>query len=166
MRKLKFLILIMLLVLGFLITYIYFNQPTGKCDKELWKYVWNPERLNIIEDCKTVSGVIIDISSYEPDGDVHIKLKLDDQYKDLINERNIETQEGSLVVEVICYDTSIWPPAFKSCFGYENKVHLPFVGSYVTLSGSYVLDKEHGWMEIHPVTSMRVDWIKTVKYWL
>lgn len=75
------------------------------------------------------------------------------------------------MVEVICYDFTIVPDAFISCLNYKNKVHVPFIGAHVTLSGSYVLDKqkdllEHGWMEIHPVTNIKVNWFKTVRYWL
>jgi hypothetical protein len=33
---------------------------------------------------------------------------------------------------------------------------IPSVGDKVVVQGSYVLDQDHGWMEIHPVTSIRI----------
>lgn len=52
------------------------NPPSGKCDQSLWNHVYHPERLQIIDSCKSVLGTIESKKS-EPDGDFHIRLKLD-----------------------------------------------------------------------------------------
>ena len=51
------------------------NIPIGKCDKSLWNHVYHPERLHIIDTCKSVLGTIESKKS-ETDGDFHIRLKL------------------------------------------------------------------------------------------
>jgi len=33
-------------------------SPTSDCDNALWKYVYDPDRLQVLEKCKTVTGVI------------------------------------------------------------------------------------------------------------
>ena len=42
-----------------------------------------------------------------------------------------------------------------ACQDFHQNIEVPPVGTHVELTGSYVLDKEHGnWAEIHPVTSI------------
>src|SRR5438876_8391535 len=53
------------------------------CDQSLWNHVYNPQRLEVVESCKTVTG-IIESKRVEADGDYHIRLKLDPQYANLI----------------------------------------------------------------------------------
>jgi len=97
--------------------------------------VYHPQRLQVIEPLKTVSGTVDDIR-HESDKDYHINLKLDSQYTSLINAKNTEYENGDLVVEVIPMDA--------------DKIAIPTVGQHITVTGSYVLDKDHGWNEIHP----------------
>ncbi len=97
--------------------------------------VYHPSRLKVINKYETVSGTVIKIRD-EPDKDYHINLKLDSQYANLINSKNVSSEQGDLVVEVIPMDA--------------NKVPIPHVGQHITVTGAYVLDKDHGWMEIHP----------------
>ena len=131
------------------------NIPIGKCDKSLWNHVYHPERLHIIDTCKSVLGTIESKKS-ETDGDFHIRLKLDPQFSNLINSANVNGQRGDLVVEPICQHTiteSI--SAAVVCSNFHQNINIPEVGSHVNVTGSYVLDKEHnGWAEIHPVTSI------------
>jgi hypothetical protein len=61
---------------------------TSGRDQSLWNHVYNPSRLQIIDNCITVSGVI-ELKRIEPDGDYHIRLKLDPQFSRLINSANI-----------------------------------------------------------------------------
>ena len=63
----------------------------GKCDDSLWNHVYNPSRLQIIDKCITVTGIIDSIRS-ERDGDLHIRLKLDSPYAHLVNQANQENQ--------------------------------------------------------------------------
>jgi len=115
--------------------------------------VYHPQRLQIIDSCKSVLGTIESKKS-EPDGDYHIKLKLDPQFSNLINSANVDGQHGDMVVEPICQHAiteSI--AAAVACSNFHQNINIPAVGSHVNVTGSYVLDKEHnGWAEIHPVT--------------
>ena len=65
------------------------------------KNVYNPSRLDMVDKCITVTGIIDSIRS-ERDGDLHIRLKLDPSYPHLINQANQDNQCGDLVVEPIC----------------------------------------------------------------
>jgi hypothetical protein len=132
------------------------NPSTNQqCDQSLWNHVYHPQRLQIIDGCKTVSG-IIESKKSEPDGDYHIRLKVDPQFSNLINSANVNGQHGDMVVEPICQHTiteSI--AAALACSNFHQNINIPEVGSHVNITGSYVLDKEHNsWAEIHPITSI------------
>jgi hypothetical protein len=45
--------------------------------------------------------------------------------------------------------------AISACKNFHQNIYIPPVDTHVQVTGSYVLDKEHGkWAEIHPVTSI------------
>lgn len=125
------------------------------CDADLWKFIHRPERLQVIESCKIVTGVIAEIEP-ELDGDMHVLVIPDDP--SIINSANVTEQKGRLVVEPICQNPAREQEAIKACQGFNYpKITIPKVGTHVRITGSYVLDKHHdGWVEIHPVTSMEV----------
>lgn len=97
--------------------------------------VYHPWRLEVIKPFVTVTGIVERIRR-EPDHDFHINLRLDSKYASMINDKNRQYESGDLVVEVIPMDA--------------NRVPVPYVGEHISVSGSYVLDKDHGWMEVHP----------------
>lgn len=125
------------------------------CDESLWNHVYNPKRLQVIEKCKTVTGVIRDYST-ERDGDLHIQIKLDPEFKNLINSANRKSQHGCIVVEPICQKKVVQNSAIGTCANYKKKkLRIPPRGTRVQITGSYVLDRQHGWTEIHPVTRIK-----------
>jgi hypothetical protein len=129
------------------------DSPT-KCDESLWNHVYQSSRLQILNRCITVSGVVESIRS-ETDGDSHIRVKLDSQFTYLINAANIKDQFGDLVVEPICQHSVIQPNAFFACIDFHQNINIPPIGTHVKVAGSYVLDTWHDkWAEIHPVTSI------------
>jgi hypothetical protein len=123
------------------------------CNTSLWDHVYNSDRLQVIEDCKTITGTIEKIIK-EKDGDDHIRLKLDPQFTNLTNYVNDSDQNGDLVIEPICLHTVTQEDAIDSCQDFNYTVDVPPVGTHVQVTGSYVLDTTHGWNEIHPVTSI------------
>jgi hypothetical protein len=126
------------------------------CDQSLWDHVYNPSRLQIINNCITVSGVI-DVRKPEADGDYHILLKLDPQFSNLVNSANVNNLGGHLVLEPICMTTVTQADAISACQNFHHDINVPPVGAHVQVTGSYVLDKQHGkWAEIHPVTSITI----------
>jgi hypothetical protein len=121
--------------------------------------VYHPDRLLVISACKTVSGVIRSIT-HESDGDYHFDLALDPAFAKLINQGNVSGQHGWLVAEIVPADepgcTRGKPPKpvsgtydYGSCTGAD--LTTPPIGTHVSVTGPYVLDQVHGWMEIHPV---------------
>jgi hypothetical protein len=102
--------------------------------------VYHPERLVVKDRCKKGAGTVIDIkheSGEGGDGDLHIQLKLDPFYASLKNAVNDSKQHGNLVVEFMPRDGGHLP--------------RPHVGEHLVLVGAWVLDTQHGWLELHPV---------------
>src|SRR3954470_8345027 len=78
------------------------------CNTSLWKHVYHgprfanaSARLKPLKNCITVTGKI-ESASPERDGDYHIRLGLDPQFKKLLNAKNMTGQKGFLVVEPMC----------------------------------------------------------------
>src|SRR5437867_13276307 len=61
------------------------------CDNSLWKHVYHPARLQVVENCIEVTGTI-DHLKREADGDDHIQVKVDPPFDKLLNARNISIQ--------------------------------------------------------------------------
>ena len=131
------------------------STSSNQCDQNLWNHVYNPTRLQVVDTCKSVLGVI-ESKRVEKDGDYHIRVKLDPPFSNLINSANIKNQFGDLVVEPICVNKVTQADAISACQNFHQNISIPPIGSHVNITGSYVLDKEHGnWAEIHPVTSIQ-----------
>jgi hypothetical protein len=122
------------------------------CDASLWRHVYHPDRLHVIRSCMTVRGRV-DAVRQEPDGDLHILLATRPA---LVNSANITYQHGDLVLEEICQGPVTQADAIDACQGVPHNLTVPSVGDRVRVTGSYVLDADHGWMEIHPVTKLIV----------
>ena len=125
------------------------------CDTTLWPHVYHNYRLVVHTPCMSVTGLVDDIYS-EADGDYHIRLEVDTQYKYLLNSVNISDEYGDLVCEPICAATITQSDAVAPCAGLTNTVFLPNIGEYVKITGPYVTDNDHGWNELHPVTSIEI----------
>jgi hypothetical protein len=127
-------------------------QLSSVCtNPEPLNHVYNPSRLVVLNQCKTVSGAVVKIIK-EKDGDTHIRLKVDSQYSDTINQANVDGQGGNLVIEIVCAYEVTQKDAINACTAYENKIPVPKVNDHVAITGQFVSDTEHGgWNEIHPV---------------
>jgi hypothetical protein len=132
------------------------SQPdpkTSQCDPTLWQHVWDPSRLQVLEDCKVVTGVIDELDENE-DGDTHMLLKLDPGQENLLLKKNLKKKDGDLVIEVVCAHPVSDKKAVAACAGFSSTVPLPKVGDSVRVTGSYVIDSHNGWSEIHPVSKI------------
>ena len=98
--------------------------------------VYHPSRLEVKSRCKLAAGVVSKVKFEEYDGDVHIDLRPDEAYRDLLSRGN-EQVGGNLVVEVIPQDRA--------------RVAIPQPGQRVVVVGPWVNDTAHDWREIHPV---------------
>jgi len=74
----------------------------------------------------------------------------------LLNDSNIQVQAGALVVEPVCEGPVAQADAMAACRDFHSPVRIPTGSQQVKILGSFVLDTEpdHGWTEIHPVTSI------------
>jgi hypothetical protein len=132
----------------------------GACDESLWNHVYHPDRLQDPDttkhhQCLAATGTVADIKS-EADGDRHIRVTLDAGQEWMINQANTDSEHGDLVVEPICVGAVTQSDAVGACSNYTNQVSMPAKGSHVRVVGVWVHDvqSQHGWNELHPVTSI------------
>ena len=125
-----------------------------RCNQSLWRHIYQPKRLTVIDICKTVSGTIVNHMRMA-DGDFHIRVKLDPQFENILKSANYAQQDGYLIVEPICQTPPRARAAAPFCENFHQNINIPPDGAHVSIIGSYVLDEEHDrWAEIHPVTSI------------
>jgi hypothetical protein len=139
------------------------TRPTGdRCRPgDPLANVYRPGRLQVIEPCKTVTGTVMTFTrdSGEGDGDLKFTLKPDPEFANVVNEINQRDQYGYLVVEIVPADQPGCSPGrpprpreedrdYGICTG--ANVTLPEPATHVAVTGPLVLDRPHGWMEIHP----------------
>jgi len=126
-----------------------------QCDSTLWPHVHDPKRLAIKSACITVTGTLIESHSSD-DGDIDMDLDVDPQYKNLLNQGNLTKTGGYLHIEAICQATvhPDVPAAMVSCADFHGTVPIPPNGAYVQVTGVYLEDNDHGYMEIHPISVM------------
>lgn len=141
-------------------------SQTG-CGDGLWLHVYHPNRLLVKQNCLTVTGVIVDATAgqairqpdgvrHEPDGDTHGWLKVDPAFQSLIAPRNVSNEGGNLIFEIVCHFSVTQADAKPACVGFHDSARIPPAGSHVAITGSIVEDTIHGWNEIHPVSSIKV----------
>jgi hypothetical protein len=130
-------------------------QP--QCDPSLWNNVYDPTRLKVMTSCVTVTGTIINQHASD-DGDIDMEFALDPQFANLLNSANLAKLSGNLNIEAICQAPILpdTPQAVPACRGLPRLLTLPPVGAHAQVTGSYVLDTNHGWMEIHPISVIDV----------
>jgi hypothetical protein len=116
-------------------------------------HVYNPARLQTVKDCVTVSGIVNNFI-VEDDGDYHVWFHVDQQYANLPNAANNDYRQGALLAEIICANHVYQQDAVLACEGYSNQIPIPNKNQNITVTGPYVLDTIHGWMEVHPVYSL------------
>jgi hypothetical protein len=135
--------------------------------------VYLPWRLKLIDRCVTVSGTV-DCLKDEPDGDVHIRLRLDPPFTRLLQSANaLQTcadQPGPhLVVEIIPqHPQGVFQTNDADAGGFITPAR-PKAGDHIVVSGPYVIDTNvlhrvlyqgraaENWAEIHPAWGINVD---------
>jgi hypothetical protein len=122
------------------------------CSAALWAHVYDPSRLEVRNACMTVTGTVDNAPHVSDDGDMDFHFVPDPQFQNLLNSAN----NGHLHVEAICQGAiqSDTPQAAQSCGAFKGSIAIPPPGTHVTITGPYVLDTNHGWMEIHPVNAI------------
>jgi len=127
--------------------------PPENCDAALWRRVYLPDRLKVIEACTAVEGRVVSVERAS-DGDVHIAL--DPDQPSVLNLMNATHSRGHLVVEIICEHPPSGDAAKAACAGFTQTVTVPHVGDRIRVTGAYVTDRENHWNEVHPVTRIEI----------
>ena len=65
--------------------------------------VYSPDRLEVVSPCTTVGGIVRFFES-EYDGDVHIDLEVDPEFRSMLDPVNLTNQHGWLVTEIVPAD--------------------------------------------------------------
>jgi hypothetical protein len=107
-----------------------------------------------LDPCITVTGTVDEVRK-EADGDIHIRFRLDQQFASLLNEKNISRQQGDLILEPIRQGRVRQADAAEPCNRYSGPYFEPEIGQRYLVSRAYVHDADHGWNELHPITSMQ-----------
>lgn len=132
------------------------NSPSPICEPtDQDQYIYHAYRLIVQQACIRVTGTI-DFVRTEADGDFHIGLKLDPQYANLVNSCNSTcvngAEHGDLVIEPVCANPVSQSDAVATCAADTDPLtSIPSIGQHVWMEGRYVLDNDHGWMELHPL---------------
>src|SRR5213594_4625216 len=94
------------------------STPSCSDPASISSHVYHPYRLQIVKPCITASGTV-DRVIQEADGDVHLRTKLDPAYSNLTNSGNEGyPNNGDLVVEIICVNTTSQTDAIPACQNY------------------------------------------------
>jgi hypothetical protein len=123
-------------------------------------HVYHPGRLWLLHGCQTTTlRGTVEYKKAEPDGDYHVRLKLDIGQscygQACINTQNVQQQHSDLVLEPVCEKEVTQADAVSACQGYHNDLAVPRVGTHVEVTGYWVFDDQHGWNELHPLTAIR-----------
>jgi hypothetical protein len=157
------------------IPFLKFRLQAGEC-----KFgpplagVYLSGRLRLLDRCRTVSGTV-DCVKREPDGDLHVRLRLDPQFAGLLTPANsLQTcaqQLGPhLVVEIIPqHPAGVFFRTNNADAGGFIDPPAPEPGDHIIVTGPYVIDTNslhrvlyqgraaENWAEIHPAWAIRVD---------
>ena len=129
------------------------------CSPNPMAHVYSPDRLRILVPCVTVNGVI-ELRRAEPDGDFHVRLKLDPGQgcggQPCLTQGNATEQAGDLVLEPVCEHPVTQADAIAVCASYKNPLIVPPIGTHIAATGPFVFDLDHNWNEIHPLESITV----------
>jgi hypothetical protein len=130
----------------------HFDDARCAALPEIWRHVYHPDRLQVVEQCRSVTGTVVHVR-HEADGDLHVQFALDPGQESLLNAGNMRRQHGTLVVELMCEGNVKQADAKDVCSNWHQDLTLAS-RSHVRITGSYVEDLEHGWMEMHPVSAV------------
>ena len=111
--------------------------------------VHHPSRLILLDSSKTLLGKVDKIES-DMDGDIHIRLKIQDT--SLLVKNNYKDENGCMIGEIVCASPSVFP----ICWFYKNKIIIPEIGDSIEIEGPYVFDKTHEITEIHPIMNLKI----------
>ena len=126
------------------------------CDPFLWQHTYTPSRLTILQPCVTITGRVTYRFPNPLDGDYHIALLPDPQFASFKNKRDFTHPFGEIILEPICQIPALLSIPRKACAGVHVPITIPRPGQHIQVTGVYVIDKENGGKEIHPVSVLTI----------
>jgi len=122
------------------------------CDDALWSPVYLRDRLRVLSNCQSASGMVADMG-IESDGDLVMELIPDPPYTNLLRPGNMTDPDAHkhLVVEVPCQSASRESAPTAACVGFTGaKIAPPPIGSHIAAAAHWVEDRNHSsWGELH-----------------
>jgi len=117
--------------------------------------IYQPDRLQVLDPCRHAVGLVVSVVP-EDDGDYHVWIVLDPAYSDLLNAENHFQGKAAMLAEIVPSCPANAPPANSSSAEDcpATKLPVPSAGQRVAIDGTWVLDTNHGWREIHPVDTL------------
>lgn len=117
--------------------------------------IYQPDRLQILAACRHAVGKVVSVVP-EDDGDYHVWIVLDSDYADLMNPENHFQGKPTMLAEIVpdCSATTPPPDASSAEHCPPTKLAVPIAGERIAIDGPWVLDTNHGWLEIHPVDTI------------
>ena len=119
--------------------------------------VWAPDRLQVRSPCALAEGVVVEVVR-EVDGDRHIWFRVDPGYEHLLNADNHFQARPAMLAEITpdCPLDTNPPDGGTAARCPPTSLSIPAIGDHISVRGPWVLDKDHGWNEIHPVESIQI----------
>jgi hypothetical protein len=108
------------------------------CRTQPLRGVHDPSRLTVLGTCRWATGRVVALI-HEPDGDWHVDIAVAPAFRSLENGRNRTGAAGALVTEIM--------PG--------QRFPIPSIGERISVMGTWVHDRIHGWREIHPIWTIR-----------
>jgi hypothetical protein len=139
------------------------DHPTdADCIPFIDQGIGHPERFKFISPCVAVTGTVMTLPHYAPDGDLVFAIKP--------NEQNITSiltsgnqKKGGLWIEGICqtkpHTSAPWHQGDCRLGQPFPKFLVPTIGQHINISGKLVQDNgidEYGQIEIHPMYSLKL----------
>src|SRR5207249_11690449 len=109
------------------------------CPSNALRGVYHSYRLHVLGTCRRYEGTVIAVR-HEADGDFHVVVRPSAGYAGFLDPTNVAAQDGGIVAEIM--------PG--------QRLRAPYVGAHVVVIGTWALDTNHGWNEIHPIWAMGV----------
>jgi len=132
---------------------------TTNCDADrIWNSVYKPTRFIVWDSCYTATVKITD-ALYEADGDYTMwGLPTDSTTVQLLRSKYDDVWNEIWLKMEIIYGRKPTQLSAKPNYnkGYRNKLVLPKVGQTVSVTGYLVLDRQHWYIEVHPVTKITI----------
>lgn len=108
--------------------------------KDIADQVWDPEHHSLVDLDARIEGrvIMIELSVEDEEDQYHFLLLPDTDYLGMINNENVRSLRGAIMVELMNEDNTILPRLF--------------IGQHLTVQGPLVTDirNGHGWNEIDP----------------